>query len=328
VDLAKVARVTSADVAREAAVSRATVSYVLNDKAGQTISPETREAVLRAARRLGYRPNPAARRLAGGGGGHVIFLAPTIRTSDQLTAISVAATRLLAQRGKAMSVAFDLHSTDSLVGLARATGADTVISLRPFTSEERARLESLGVQVADDLGDLPDVNDRVGHLQVAHLHECGNHRLAFARPVEAGLSVFLDARQRGVMDAATARALPAPAIADFGPDGSNAAGIVSAWHDSGITAVAAYNDDIAMRVLHGIRLAGLRCPDDLAVIGVDDTPAAAVTSPPLSSVSLDADGFAAILIERLFGSGDSAGEVSLTVSEVASVVTRASTSRM
>lgn len=50
-------RPTSADVARLARTSRATVSYVLNDKPGQSISSATRARVLQAAQKLGYTPN-------------------------------------------------------------------------------------------------------------------------------------------------------------------------------------------------------------------------------------------------------------------------------
>ena len=57
---------TSADVAKRAGVSRATVSYILNDKPGHTFTPETRAAVLQAAHDLAYQPNIAARGLIGG----------------------------------------------------------------------------------------------------------------------------------------------------------------------------------------------------------------------------------------------------------------------
>src|SRR5919202_1725890 len=53
-------RVTSADVAREAGVSRTTVSYVLNNTAHQKIPEDTRQRVLDAAARLAYAPSPAA----------------------------------------------------------------------------------------------------------------------------------------------------------------------------------------------------------------------------------------------------------------------------
>ena len=57
-------RPTTADVARLADVSTATVSYVLNNVEGRRISAQTRDAVNRAAKLLGYRPNLAARNLA------------------------------------------------------------------------------------------------------------------------------------------------------------------------------------------------------------------------------------------------------------------------
>ena len=59
-------RVTSEDVARASGVSRATVSYVLNNDPRQSIPQETRERVLKVARELGYRPFTAARILRAG----------------------------------------------------------------------------------------------------------------------------------------------------------------------------------------------------------------------------------------------------------------------
>src|SRR6185312_9765886 len=69
-------RVTSADVARLAGVSRATVSYVLNETPGQTISISTRGRVLDAAARLGYAPSAAARTLRTGRSDVVLCLLP------------------------------------------------------------------------------------------------------------------------------------------------------------------------------------------------------------------------------------------------------------
>ena len=68
-----VKRVTSADVAREVGVSRATVSYLLNNTPGQSISAETRRRVLEAAERLGYMPNRNARALRLGRSDIVLF---------------------------------------------------------------------------------------------------------------------------------------------------------------------------------------------------------------------------------------------------------------
>jgi DNA-binding LacI/PurR family transcriptional regulator len=69
-------RVTSADVARVAGVSRATVSYVLNDTPHQTISAATRTRVFEAASSLGYAPSAAARALRTGRSDVVLCLLP------------------------------------------------------------------------------------------------------------------------------------------------------------------------------------------------------------------------------------------------------------
>src|SRR4051812_37433476 len=68
--------ITSGDVAKAAGVSRATVSYVLNQRPDKKISDSTRRLVLAAANDLGYQPSPAARALANGRGDAILLLVP------------------------------------------------------------------------------------------------------------------------------------------------------------------------------------------------------------------------------------------------------------
>jgi DNA-binding LacI/PurR family transcriptional regulator len=65
-----------------------------------------------------------------------------------------------------------------------------------------------------------------------------------------------------------------------------AAEVVRVWRSAPepVTAVAAYNDEVALAVLAGVRAEGLRVPEDVAVIGVDDVPAARLASPALTTV--------------------------------------------
>src|SRR5689334_18243017 len=93
-----VARPTKADVARLAKVSTATVSYVLNNVEGQTISEQTRTAVRNAAQKLGYRPNLAARNLAVGGSGVVLYVVPRIALGELPTEVGSRLTTALARR--------------------------------------------------------------------------------------------------------------------------------------------------------------------------------------------------------------------------------------
>jgi DNA-binding LacI/PurR family transcriptional regulator len=70
-----------------------------------------------------------------------------------------------------------------------------------------------------------------------------------------------------------------------------------------VTAVCAQSDEIACLVLYGIHQARLRCPRDLAVIGVDASPMGVVSTPPLTTVQFDpravADAAVAAIFERL-----------------------------
>jgi DNA-binding LacI/PurR family transcriptional regulator len=90
-------------------------------------------------------------------------------------------------------------------------------------------------------------------------------------------------------------------------DASGAAQAVSGWRTNGlsISAVAAYNDEVAFAVLSGMHQLGLSCPQDLALIGADDSPMAALSVPPLSSVSRDhaalAEHLAQTVVNRLAG---------------------------
>ena len=67
----------------------------------------------------------------------------------------------------------------------------------------------------------------------------------------------------------------------------NAADVVTGWVREGVTAVCAQSDEIACLVLYGIHEARLRCPRDLAVIGVDASPMGVVSTPPLTTVEFN-----------------------------------------
>jgi DNA-binding LacI/PurR family transcriptional regulator len=66
-----------------------------------------------------------------------------------------------------------------------------------------------------------------------------------------------------------------------------------------VTAVCAYNDEVALAVLAGLRAEALRAPGDLAVIGVDDLPLSSVADPPLTSVATRAKSLAAYVVETV-----------------------------
>lgn len=129
----------------------------------------------------------------------------------------------------------------------------------------------------------------IGEMRVEHLVARGHRRLAFAFSDAERLRPLGEYWLEGVRVAAAARGLPDVAVGSVAMDGTDAAEVVAGWTADGVTAVCALSDEVALVCLHGIRRAGLRCPEDLAVMGVDATTLGAVSAPPLTSVAFDAE---------------------------------------
>ena len=105
----------------------------------------------------------------------------------------------------------------------------------------------------------------------------------------------------------------------------NAVEVVAGWVRDGVTAVCAQSDEIACLLLYAIHEARLRCPGDLAVMGVDAGPMGVVSTPPLTTVEFDpcavADAAIAAVFERLGYPAVPSPELT----DIARLVVRAST---
>ncbi|MDT5018697.1 MAG: hypothetical protein QOD39_4857 [Mycobacterium sp.] len=283
----KVARPTHADVARLASVSTATVSYVLNRVDGRRISAGTREAVYRAAEQLGYRPNVAARNLASGKSGVVLYVVPRVAVGEMPMLAGSRMTTELARRGLLQVQIFDAEDDQHVIDAVNDLDPVAVTSLFPLSSRAidavtAARVPHIEIGTLQALGD-PHLS--VGAIRVQHLVSRGHRKIAFAYTGIAKWRALGDYWFEGVARAARAHGLGAVGVGDITLE--NAAEVVTAWVPDGVTAVCAQSDEIACLVLYGIREAGLRCPDDLAVIGVDANPMGALSSPPLTTVEFN-----------------------------------------
>lgn len=130
-------------------------------------------------------------------------------------------------------------------------------------------------------------------LQIDHLVNHGHTVLGYALPADTRLQSFSQPRLDGALEAAKYLGLEAPDVRAVDVDLDSAADAVAAWLDRGVTAVAAYNDDIALALLGAAWRLGIKVPDGLAVIGVDAAPIGAVSTPPLTSVEIDTANLAA-----------------------------------
>lgn len=285
------ARVTIKDVARASGVSPATVSFVLNDTPGQTIRPQTRERVHATARQLGYSPHGIARSLREGTSRVVLFdIGPR-------------------SAGPALETAVE-GMRDELASLGH-----TLVVVR---AGDRAVLRQIEEAVAPravvDLTD-PSVTDPTSTwtyglaahslTQLRHLVDRGHRRLAFATPATR-MPGYVAIRRGHVRQAATALGLPEPGQLVVPDDQAAARDAVAALLrlEPRPTAVAAFDDEVALRVLAALADLGLAAPRDLAVIGFDASEQGALWRPALTTVHIDAASYGRRAARQALGLGD------------------------
>ncbi|MGO4681782.1 LacI family DNA-binding transcriptional regulator [Microbacterium sp. 2MCAF23] len=276
---------TSADVALHAGVSRATVSQVLNGHSNR-FTPETAARVLRAAEELGYQPSTAGRMLRSGLSDFVIALVPNTTFGSNLQDIFGTVTDMLSLQGLTLVLRLSTDSPSSLDAVLGGMRPRAVLSLQPFTDVERQVLADRGVPGFDgSVEGAVNLNFVVGRLQAEHLIERGFRQLAFAHLRDARQDPFGDDREAGVIAASTDAGLQPPAVIGFGVDLDSAGDALSSLQ-AGV-GVACYNDDLAITLLNAATARHWRVPNDLGIIGMDNTPLAHVTAPRLTTVSYD-----------------------------------------
>jgi DNA-binding LacI/PurR family transcriptional regulator len=320
-------RPTSADVARVANVSRATVSYVLNNTAGQSIPEVTRIAVLEAARRLDYRPNMAARSLAAGSSSTVLCIVPRAHLGEMVFEMISAFTAEMSKYGYTLAVYMESENTRPLRELVKDVQPLIAFTVLPIPSRSFEELSGIDVtHGAIDASVVRRMNEAGVRAQVQHLVARGHRVLGYAGITEPGLEAMDRDRSDACIAACEEFGLTKPVILRVQGNGSDAGDAVSKWRSAGVTAVCAYNDEVAFVVQHGIRINGLTCPADLAVVGIDAIALGSVADPPLTTVAWKLDAVAREMLVSVLESIGARPEKPNAVGEVAvSLVEREST---
>ncbi|WP_282692691.1 LacI family DNA-binding transcriptional regulator [Streptomyces sp. CC208A] len=288
---------TSADVARLAGVSRATVSYVLNNTSAVRISEPTRARVREAARELGYVPHAAARTLRAGHSRMVLLptahvpvgslysgffhdLQGALRRLDytvvQYGSIGLdpedAARAWAELRPAAVVSTGEVEVTSEAVDILRRSGVKAVITIGTGRTEGTRSL----------VLDQP----RVGEVAVEHLTATGRRRIGVVVPEEPGLGMFSGPRLEGARRAARAAGaavVPLP----LAYTEESAGELAARWPELGLDAVFGYNDEYAMLLMRALQDAGVAVPEETAVIGADDLLLGRLLRPRLSTVHID-----------------------------------------
>ncbi|WP_088979350.1 LacI family DNA-binding transcriptional regulator [Micromonospora coxensis] len=274
------------DVARLAGVSTATVSRALRGL--PTVSAATRRRVLAAAEQLEYAVSPSASRLAGGRTGTVAVVVPRI-TRWFFGTVVEAVEDHLHQAGYDLLL-YNLGGREQIrqrvlrtANLHKRVDAIMLVAtpLRPADLTALARLELPGITISSGshVPGWPCVRiDDVAAARTAtrHLLDLGHRRIAHISgdpDDELAFTTHLD-RRRGYREALRAAGIdPDPSLdveSQFTIDGGTRATAELLARGEPPTAIFAACDEMAMGAISALRDAGLRVPQDVSVIGVDN----------------------------------------------------------
>lgn len=301
-------RATSKQVAERAGVSQTTVSFVLNNVTDANISEETRQRVLRAARDLNYVPDMAARSLARGRSNNIalVVMQPHQRVfiDEYLPSVLMGMSQVTQKHGLRILVELvggERHDNVFAKLLQSREAAGLIVNFSQPTGGKPA-LEAEQIMECAAQG-LPIVSlahmdpkvysvevDKFGGVRTIlhHLLSLGHQRIAcitYAPNSDRHASTRLDIFREVLKQAGLSADDALIRYGEYDPEtGYQAMKSILQEASPLPTALYAMNDMMAFGALEAIHEAGLRVPEDIAVVGFDNIRLAAFSSPPLTTM--------------------------------------------
>jgi len=285
------------DIAQKAGVAPSTVSRAL---AGSTrVSAATRKRIKAIAAEMDYTPSAAARSLVTGASQTLGIVVPGL-SDPYIAAVMEGIENASAAAGYQHVIAstggdperevravrmLAGYNPDGLIILSSRADA-AYIDVLPTLNMPVTFVNS--AQIGDSVLSIATDNEYGGWLATRHLLDLGHERIAYLGGPARGRSQ--QARAAGYRRALQEAGIPFDSERMIPGDGSIQAGqealtrILSRPEDIRPTAVFCYNDLCALGLLAQAREHGLPVPESLSVVGFDDTPLAAISAPPLTTI--------------------------------------------
>lgn len=325
-------KVTIRDVAAQAGVSIATVSFVLNRHPGEGISEKVRKRVLQVAKQLDYHPSAAAAGLARRSTRNIalVFYKDSSTIANQFYSFVVqGVVKETIRRDYNLLFSFvdkNYRTYADLPKVVREKNAEGVLLLRFVSPKMIDDIQKNGVPVLT-IDEYPqvstcnslEIDGRNGtRLATEHLLGLGHRRIVFMQGSKDRPSI--QSRAQGFKDAMLGAGVEFSARRHLIDCGDL---VFSAGYERGKallsktqrpTAIVCANDEVAAGVLRGAHELSLSVPTDLSVVGFDDITMANYTDPPLTTVGVDKEQLGSRAVERLIEliekkSGDVAREL-------------------
>jgi len=308
--------VTMSDIAARAGTTTGVVSVTLNGAKSKTlrVSEATRERVLKAAEELGYRRDPRASALATGRNFVIGLMLPHIHsfaTADPFYSVVTAGVAAVASRKGYNLMLYTSVAEEEGQRAAekidrRIDGLVLVIPPAETPIYEECRAQGIAVVSITQRSDLATMtvnsDDSTGaSLATQHLIDLGHRRIAH---LHGGMDICTSQLRREGFEKTMRDAGIEPADELILPGGfSRAIGYASTREllrlKNRPTAIFACNDLAAHGAIEAIHETGLRVPEDISVVGYDDTWYSNITNPPLTTVDMNIDAIARRAAELL-----------------------------
>lgn len=307
-------KITSQEIARLTGVSRTTVSYVLSGREGVRVSSETRERILGVARQAGYRRNRLAQALISGRMyslgivTHAGSLADPENTYvQQLFVRLTLAIRAVKMNAMTFFDPFIVDEESEREGLRPSDLTDgrvdgvIFVGHIPTTGWVDAVVRQNGiacVAINSPFGDAPVFPDNVGGTRAAveHLLALGHRRFAYF--THAGsCSIAKQDRLRSFHETLAGAGIDAEAAPVV--DSAHALEALLRGGANRPTALLTFNDELASEAVGVFRAVGLRCPDDISLIGFDNDVRANAMFPRLTTVAMPIEEMAQTAVAEL-----------------------------
>jgi LacI family transcriptional regulator len=303
---------TIEDVARVAGVSAMTVSRVINH--GKNVRESTRAAVLEAIEQLNYAPNTAARSLAAGQATHIGLLYAN-PSAAYLAQFLIGALHAARSAGVHLVIeSCESEDADEQAEVTRRFATSDVegVILPPPLSESQpimAELDAMGIPVVTVAMGAPRedglnvrIDDHAAAMEMTrHLLDLGHRHIGFIKGHPNHIASH--DRYRGFCDALTQAGInPEKAPAEqgyFSYRSGLTAGERLLARPERPTAIFASNDDMAAATISVAHRLGLIVPDDISIVGFDDTALATSVWPELTTVKQPIAAMAEAALELL-----------------------------
>jgi len=323
ISMARREPVTRKMVAEEAGVSVTIVSYVVNDN--RYVNKDKKQRVLDAIKKLGYRPNAIAQTLKSKRSYHILFIADQI-DNEHFGKLLFEMDSHLSDKGYLISLAHSQDNDEFITRIISRQFDGVIISSLSMREQHVRAIADAGIPVVllmnRSYTNLPENVGKVftGLYQgartcVKHLYDTGCRNILYVDRMSSRghFSDLSDLRLKGYIDEMASLDLPfdSEKIITGCVNESEVIERITEYIKSGkpVDAIFARNDRLAAVAMHAVKKIGLLIPDEISVIGFDNSTLSHYTTPSLTTVDIDRKGAGQaavnILQEMIVDSGNS-----------------------